>query len=171
MSFMYLIICHAEKVYVKHNVSARIIMYGLHDIFYCSPNYCTNSFSKLGTNRGKLPPGVVYASRVLVGINKGALFLGVFAKMERWSHKQENSQGQKTRIDRIVCQTKVSASSWESPIKENLGLDARYVLSGICSWDRRTCYKETSWGVSQEFSSVFFLMLVFRRITHGCVKQ
>lgn len=34
-----------------------------------------------GQTRGKLPPGVVYASRVLVGINKGALFLGAFAKM------------------------------------------------------------------------------------------
>lgn len=52
MSFMYLIICHAEKIYVKH-LLAHIIMHGLHDIFYCRSNYCTNSFCKLGANQMK----------------------------------------------------------------------------------------------------------------------
>lgn len=58
-------------------------MHGLHDIFYCRSNYCTNSFCKLMANQMKTTTGVVRTSRVLVGRNKGALFLGAFAKMER----------------------------------------------------------------------------------------
>ena len=78
--------------------------------------------------RWKLPAVVVYASRVLVGRNK----LCFWEHLPKWRDEAVNKRIAKVRklglIDGIVYQTKESARSWESAIKENLGLDALHVL-------------------------------------------
>ena len=49
--------------------------------------------------------------------------MGAFAKLERWSHKQERSQGQKIMMARLCVKLRCQLVG-ESPVKEDLGPDA-----------------------------------------------
>lgn len=101
----------------------------------------------------KLPPGVVYGSESSsLGRNKSAVFMGSFAKMERWSHNKKIAKVSKLGLTGLCVKPRCQLVRESHPGRTWVWMPP-YVLSGQCSWDRHTCYKETSWGVSSSISS------------------